>query len=104
MRIQGFRYIKQAINDVRQHHHNINAPRPRTTAALVKIAQELGIFELIYGQRTHFELVKKSQSLLKIMFTCDAIKEREVDMIWDVCMKQGRQMKMEVYAIIIDVL
>ena len=101
-RLQGFRYIKQAITDVRVSINN-QASKHRTPAQLVKIVKEQGIFELIYGQRTHFELLKKSTALMKLLFSEKAIGEHEVNMIWDVCIKQGQQHKLEVYQVILEV-
>jgi hypothetical protein len=41
---------------------------------------------------------------MKMLFSEKAIDEREVDMMWDVCTKQGLQYKLEVYQVIFEVL
>ena len=58
----------------------------------------------VFGENTHYELVRRATDLIRLFFNEKEINESEIDMIWTVCMKQGEQIKLEVYKIILEVL
>ena len=100
-RIQGIKYINEAIRAVRAPY---STHRLMTVKELIQVIRRLNIVEQVFGKRTHFQLIHRAQELIKLLFNEKYILESEIDMIWDTCRKQGEQIKLEVYNIILDVL
>jgi len=71
---------------------------------LIAHLRQLSIFDHVFGENTHFQLVHRSQDLIRLLFNEKEIKESEIDMIWLVCNKEGEQIKLEIYKIVLEVL
>ena len=100
-RILGIKSINEAIRAVRSPY----APHKLlSNKDVIAALRELGVMEHIFGEKTHYQQVHRSQDLIRLFFNEKDIKESEIDMIWDVCGKQGQQIKLEIYKIILDVL
>lgn len=100
-RIQGIKYINEAIRTVRATY---GPHRLMTVKELIQVVRRLNVVEQVFGKRTHFQLIHRADELIKLLFNEKDILESEIDMIWDTCRKQGEQIKLEVYNIILDVL
>jgi hypothetical protein len=48
--------------------------------------------------------VHRSQDLIRLLFNEKEVRESDIDAIWNVCNKQGQQIKLEIYRIILEVL
>jgi hypothetical protein len=101
-RIQGIKYINDSIKHVRQVY---NQNRFLTSSQVIVMLRELDIFKFVFGENTHYQIVHRSQDMVKLFFSEkeQEITKEEVDMIWNVCDKQGQQIKLEVYKVILDV-
>jgi hypothetical protein len=66
--------------------------------------RDLDVMGQIFGEHTHYQLVHRSSDLIRLLFNEREIKEGEIDMIWNACSKQGEQIKLEIYKIILEVL
>ena len=77
-----------------------------TSQDVLQMLRDLQVMGLVFGEQTHFQIVHRSQDLVRLFFTeRDAeITREEIDMIWNVCSKQGQQIKLEVYKVILEVL
>ena len=75
-----------------------------TSKELIDKLRELSVMEHLFGERTHYQLVHRSQYLIKLLFNEREIRETEIDMIWSVGEKQGHQIKLEIYKIVLEVL
>jgi type I site-specific restriction endonuclease len=75
-----------------------------TSKELIDKLRELSVMEHLFGERTHYQLVHRSQDLIKLLFNEREIRETEIDMIWSVGEKQGHQIKLEIYKIVLEVL
>ena len=100
-RIQGIKYINEAIRSVRTPY---GLHKLMTVKELIQVVRKLEVVDQVFGQRTHFQLIHRSNDLIKLLFNEKDILESEIDMIWNTCTKQGEQIKLEVYNIILDVL
>jgi len=100
-RIQGIKYINEAIRVVRQTYAE---QRLLPVKDLVQALRDLDVMEHIFGEHTHYQLVHRSQDLIRLLFNEKEVKESEIDMIWTVCGKQGQQIKLEIYKIVLEVL
>ena len=85
-RIQGIKYINEAIRSVRQTHQS---HRGMTSKELICELRDLKVIENIFGESTHYQLIHRSQDLIRLLFNEKEIRESEIDMIWNVCGKQG---------------
>lgn len=100
-RIQGIKIINEAIRAVRQAYAQ---HRLMTSKELIGRIRQLDVMGQVFGGNTHYQLVHRSQDLIRLLFNEKEVDESEIDMIWDVCLKQGQQIKLEVYKIILEVL
>lgn len=100
-RIQGIKYVNEAIRSVRQAYQQ---HRLMTSKELIQKLRELDVMEQLFGEGTHYQLVHRSQDLVRLLFNEKEIRESEIDMIWNVCVKQGQQIKLEIYKIVLEVL
>ena len=75
-----------------------------TVKDLIQIVRRLEIVEHVFGKNTHLQLIQRSTDLIKLLFNEKDVLESEIDLIWDSCTKQGEQIKLVVYDIILDVL
>jgi hypothetical protein len=66
--------------------------------------RRLGIITLIFGENTHYQIIHRSQDFIRLFFNEKEISEQEIDMIWNLCNKEGQQIKLEIYKIILEVL
>ena len=64
----------------------------------------MGIIDLIFGENTHYQIIHRSQDFIRLFFNEKEIKDEEIDMIWSLCSKEGQQIKLEIYKIILEVL
>jgi hypothetical protein len=101
-RIQGIKYINDSIRHVRQVYHQA---RFLTSSQAIVLLRKLKIFDSVFGENTHYQIVHRSQDLVKLFFSEkeEEVTKEEVDLIWNVCTKQGQQIKLEVYKVILDV-
>ena len=58
----------------------------------------------MFGDGTHYQLVHRSQDLIRLLFNEKEITNDEIDLIWNATQKQGQQIKLEVYKLVIEVL
>ena len=100
-RVTGIKYISEAIRAVRQAYQ---PHRGMTAKELIAELRSLGVMEHIFGRNTHYQLVHRSQDLLRLLFVEKAVEEADIDSIWHVCTTQGQQIKLEIYRIILEVL
>jgi len=72
---------------------------------LIDILRRLGVFENVFCENTHYQLVSRSDQLIRLFFNEKAVIPEEIDLIWTVCNKLGNvNIKLEIYKIILDVL
>lgn len=55
--------------------------------------ERVRIFDLIFGESLHSEVIKKSYSLINFLYNNGKIKEREIDIIWDCATKKHEAYK-----------
>lgn len=102
-RIQGIKYVSESIRHARLPYMQYKF---MTSQDVLQMLRDLQVMGLVFGEQTHFQIVHRSQDLVRLFFNeKDAeITREEVDMIWNVCSKQGQQIKLEVYKVILEVL
>ena len=83
-RIQGIKYINEAIRTVRATY---GPHRLMTVKELIQVVRRLNVVEQVFGKRTHFQLIHRANELIKLLFNEKDILESEIDMIWDTCRK-----------------
>jgi len=83
-RILGIKYINEAIRAVKQPY---SQHRLMSNKDLILHLRELGVIGHVFGGSTHYQLVHRSQDLIRLFFNEKEIKESEIDMIWNVCSK-----------------
>ena len=83
-RIQGIKYINEAIRAVKQPY---SQHRLMNNKDLINHLRELGVIGHVFGENTHYQLVHRSQDLIRLFFNEKEITESEIDMIWNVCSK-----------------
>jgi hypothetical protein len=72
---------------------------------LVDIMRRLGVFENVFCENTHYQLITRSDQLIRLFFSEKVVLPEEIDLIWAVCNKLGHiHIKLEIYKIILDVL
>ena len=49
--------------------------------------KKLGVFKNMFGENTHFQLINRSEQIIKLFFNEKRITPEEIDMIWNVCTK-----------------
>lgn len=100
-RVVGIKYVSEAIRLVRQAYQ---PHRGMTAKELISELRTLKVMDAIFGETTHYQLVHRSQDLIRLLFNEKEVQEADIDVIWNVCEKQGQQTKLEVYRIILEVL
>lgn len=62
-----------------------------TSQDVLLMLRELNVIGLVFGEQTHYQIVHRSQDLVWLFFNeKDAeITKEEIDIIWNVCSKQG---------------
>ena len=100
-RIQGIKYINEAIKQVRQPYQMY---KYMNTQDVIVELRRMGIINLIFGDNTHYQIIHRSQDFIRLFFNEKEIKEEEIDMIWNLCNREGQQIKLEIYKIILEVL
>ena len=72
---------------------------------VIEILRRLKVFENVFCENTHYQLISRSDQLIKLYFNEKAVVPEEIDMIWNVCNRLGHiHIKLEIYKIILDVL
>lgn len=67
--------------------------------------RRLGVFENVFCENTHYQLVTRSDQLIRLFFNAKVVISEEIDMIWAVSNKLGHvHIKFKIYKIILDVL
>jgi hypothetical protein len=54
------------------------------------------IFNLIFGESLHTEVIKKSYSILEFLYKAGKITEKEFDIIWDCATKKHEAYKVAI--------
>lgn len=54
------------------------------------------IFELIFGDSLHSEVIKKSYQLLHFLYSNQRIQEKEIDIMWDCATKKHEAYKVAI--------
>lgn len=54
------------------------------------------IFELIFGESLHSEVIKKSYNLLQFLYQNDRIQKKEIDIMWDCATKKHEAYKVAI--------
>lgn len=54
------------------------------------------IFDLVFGDSLHSEVIKKSYALLNFLYQNNRIKKREIDKIWDCATKKHEAYKVAI--------
>ena len=52
--------------------------------------RRMGIINLIFGDNTHYQIIHRSQDFIRFFFNEKEIKEEEIDMIWNLCNREGQ--------------
>ena len=76
--------------------NNISLPiskRWLNSERLTEWMEKVNIFELVFGESLHSEVIKKSYTLINFLYKNGKIKEKEIDIIWDCATKKHEAYK-----------